>query len=116
MFCSRRLRTWSSPSGIVRGAYSRVNRRTPPDTAIYMGLLLVARPPAKCDRDTEGGDDIILEVVAAAEIAVIEVILDIETESHSVVLTAAEPEAKPDGATKVGRAPVIVEGVAAAGD
>ena len=95
-----------SPRGsCFRPTTLHVNGRTPPVfgiRALYKaptlagasGPLVIASLAAKGDRNSERRHDIVLEIVPAAEIAIVEIVFDIEAESDPVIVASAEAEAR----------------------
>jgi hypothetical protein len=81
--------------------------------SIFKGSGSVAGPAAEPNGYAERGNEIVLEIISAAEVAVVEIVLEIDSESYATVLTTAEPQAQTEYATDIGAALIVVEWVAA---
>src|SRR6476646_4062504 len=87
-----------------------------PTRALPRAGGLLPRVPADRDGEAQRGDEVVLELVAAAEVAVVHVVLEIQPDRGVVALAETEPEAGAHVGTEIGAALVIVERILAPGD
>src|SRR6476661_4877249 len=87
-----------------------------PTRALPRAGGLLPRVPADRDSEAQRGDEVVLELVAATEVAVVHVILEIQSDRGVVALAETEPEAGADVGAEIGAALVIVERVLAPGN
>src|SRR5438093_8392390 len=99
-----------------RGAQPEALRPRAPRVCSCWRFRSIAGPASEGNRDTQRSHEIVLEVVSATEVAVIQVILDVEPEAHPAIVTSAEAETEPQGTSEVGAAAIVVEGVLAPGE
>ena len=78
--------------------------------------LPLVRPSAERDREPQRGHEVVLELVPASEVAVVEIVLEVEPQRGIAALAQREAEARPGGGAEVGAALVVVERIPAAGD
>src|SRR4051812_33619964 len=62
---------------------------------------LVRRPAPERDREPQRSYQVVLELVPASEVAVVEIILEVEPERRVAALTQREAEARPGGGAEV---------------